>query len=138
MSDPNCLFCKIINKEIPAEIIYEDDLCLAFLDIRPVNPGHTLMIPKEHTRNIFDSSDKLLAHLLPVIKKISLAIKEFLPAEGINIHFNNEPAAGQVIFHTHAHIIPRYSSDSLRLWSGKDYALGEMTQIANLLKNHLS
>ncbi len=106
------IFSKIITREIPAHIVYEDEQVLAFLDIRPVNPGHTLIIPKQPFTNVFDGEEATLAHMIVVAKKIALAQKEALGVDGVNITMNNEAAAGQEVFHAHIHVIPRYTNDN--------------------------
>ena len=116
-----CIFCKIIKGEVPADKIYEDDNFFAFLDITPVNLGHTLLIPKEHHKDLFDIPDDTLCEIGPVIKKIAEAVKEGTKADGINIGMNNGPAAGQVVFHAHIHIMPRFSDDGYKLWHGKEH-----------------
>ena len=100
----DCLFCKIIAGEIPSTKVYEDDTILAFLDIHPTNIGHTLVIPKTHATNLYDTPDTTLAHMATIVKKLSIAIKSSLNADGINIEMNNDSIAGQIIFHTpHPH-----------------------------------
>ncbi len=133
----DCLFCKIIKGETPSTKIYEDDDSYAFLDISPVNSGHVLLVPKKHSRNLFDTDDETLRQLAPTLKKLTNAIKAGTNADGINIHINNEPAAGQVIFHLHMHIIPRYPNDGLRLWKGKEYSEGETEEVAEKIKQQL-
>lgn len=128
------IFMKIIRREIPAEIIYEDDETLAFLDAKPLNPGHTLVVPKKQVRNILDVDDKTLASVMRTVQKISVALRDTLGAEGINIGINNEPTAGQVVFHFHAHVIPRYINDGYEHWHGKDYLPGESEKIAEKLR----
>ncbi|MFA5737075.1 MAG: HIT family protein [Candidatus Paceibacterota bacterium] len=115
----DCLFCKIVSGKIPAYKIYEDDKFIAFLDIKPINFGHTLVIPKKHYRNLFDLPHDLTVEIGPLIKKIALAVKEATNADGINIGWNNEPAAGQLIYHSHTHIIPRFIGDGFEHWRGK-------------------
>lgn len=112
----NCLFCKIAKKEIPANIIYEDKDVIAFLDIRPINPGHALVVPKKHSENIYDMDEKTLEKIGPVLKKVAIAVKKATNAEGINIGMNNEGVAGQVIMHPHFHIIPRFDHDGKKHW----------------------
>lgn len=131
---PDCLFCKIINKEIPSYIVYEDDDFLAFLDIKPINLGHTLIVPKKHYRNIFDWDENINKKIGGVIQKISSTIKTATEADGINIGINNEPAAGQIIFHSHIHIIPRFNNDGLTHWPGKDLGDEDFKKIENKLK----
>jgi len=134
----DCLFCKIIKGEVPSEKIYEDEYSFAFLDITPVNPGHTLLAPKEHSRNILDISEEALGNIAPALKKISIAVKEGIGANGINIHINNEPSAGQVVFHTHIHIIPRFEKDGYKLWHGSPYKEGGKAQTAEKIREKLS
>jgi histidine triad (HIT) family protein len=124
----SCVFCKIIKGEIPADKVYEDADFLAFLDITPINPGHILLIPKKHYKDLFDTPDEILAKRAPLVKKLAKALKEAVGADGINIGMNNGPAAGQVVFHTHLHIMPRFSDDGYKLWHGKSYKENEATQ----------
>jgi len=112
LKDESCIFCQIINKSIPSNIVYEDELSLAFLDIFPVSKGHTIVIPKDHYQNIEDISDDILAHIMRIVKQLSILIRERLNVEGYNILQNNFPAAGQVINHCHFHIIPRNIDDA--------------------------
>lgn len=131
----DCLFCKIVNGEIPSTKVYEDDKALAFLDITPVSTGHTLLVPKKHSKNVLDAEDDVLAKISPILKKVSIAVKKGTGADGINIHINNEPAAGQVVPHLHMHIIPRYSDDELHLWKGDEAKYSE--DIAKNIKEAL-
>ena len=107
MSD--CIFCKIIAGEIPSSKIYEDGKVLAFLDISQTTKGHTLVIPKEHVRNMLEMSDQTAADVFARLPKLARAIKTATGAKGLNILNNNEEVAGQTVFHAHIHIIPRYS-----------------------------
>ena len=106
--EKDCLFCKIISGEIPSAKVYEDEYSFAFLDINPINPGHTLLVPKRHFANLYETSDETLKELTPIIKKLAIAVKKAVSADGINIGMNNDPAAGQLVFHAHFHIIPRH------------------------------
>lgn len=106
------IFTKIIRREIPAEIVYEDELVLAFLDINPVNHGHTLVVPKVPFENIFDGHPDTLGHMIQVGQKISLALRESKLADGVNIIMNNGKAAQQEVWHAHLHIIPRKENDN--------------------------
>lgn len=126
----NCIFCKIIAGEIPVEKVYEDEKIFAFLDTHPVNIGHTLVMPKEHYLSIYDTPDELLADLAPVLKKLSIAVKSAVGADGINIEMNNGPAAGQIVFHTHVHVIPRFLEDGFQHWRGaRGYRDDEMKDV---------
>jgi len=131
----DCLFCKIVSGEIPCHKVYEDKNYLAFLDVNPVNQGHTLVIPKQHSRNILEIDKEALQDMVVIVKQLSEKIKEKLKCDGINIMINNEPEAGQIIFHTHFHIIPRYKSDNLKLWNGKiQQTDDELKKTAELIK----
>lgn len=140
MSD--CIFCKIIQGEIPSAKVYEDENLLAFLDITQVTPGHTLVIPKKHVQDIYAYDDEiasLIAKKLPVIAR---AIKEAFPdCKGINILNNNEPTAYQSVFHTHWHIIPRYhAEDGLGIVftdHSKDYSQEEFQERAQRINQQI-
>jgi len=111
MNVEDCIFCKIVKKEIPSKIIYENEINLAFLDIFPINDGHTIVIPKNHYHNIEDTPEKEIAELFKVVKKLAIIIHNKLNIDGYNILQNNFEAAGQVIKHFHVHIIPRNKTD---------------------------
>ena len=111
----NCIFCKIINKEIPSKIVYEDDLVIAILDLSQATYGHTLVMPKKHYANIYEIDDDTLAHLIKVVKKLAIKLKNKLHADGINILNNNDEAARQTVMHYHIHILPRYKNDDLNI-----------------------
>jgi len=135
---PDCLFCKIIANEIPSTKVYEDATVLAFLDINPVNIGHTLVIPKVHCTNLYETPDETLSHMAVIVKKLSIAIKSAVGADGINIEMNNDAPAGQLIFHTHIHIIPRFEGDGLKHWpSARGYIDGEASEVSTKIKMHL-
>lgn len=135
MSD--CVFCKIIKKEIPADFIYENDKIVSFLDINPVNPGHSLVLPKEHHVDLLDTPDDVAAEMIIKTKKIAEAIVESVKADGFNIGVNTKPAAGQVVFHTHLHIIPRFETDGLRHWPHKQLPKEEMQKIRQSIASKL-
>jgi histidine triad (HIT) family protein len=115
MRDPDCIFCKIVAGEIPSHKIDEDDKTLAFMDISPWTRGHSLVIPKEHSRNIYDVDPEDLAAAHKTAQRIAQRMRERLNCDGINILQSSEPVAMQTVFHTHVHVIPRYSDDGLRL-----------------------
>lgn len=133
------IFSKIISREIPASIVFEDERVLAFLDINPITKGHTLVIPKIASRNIFDTDPETLGHLIGVAQKIALALKEATNADGINILMNNEESAGQEIFHAHIHIVPRKTGDNaFHKTPHVAYEEGEMDSLYTEVKNLLS
>ncbi|MFA5072188.1 MAG: HIT family protein [Candidatus Pacearchaeota archaeon] len=109
----DCVFCKIINNEIPSYKIYEDDLVLAFLDINPASKGHTLIIPKKHVQDIFEIEEKYLERIISVAKKISNKMKDNFNADGVNLYHASGAAAEQSVFHFHLHIIPRRKDDNI-------------------------
>ena len=112
----NCIFCKIANKEIPGKIVYEDDLCLAFLDLSQTTNGHTLVVPKTHYQNILDVDKEVLSHLIKVTKKLTNQIITNLDAKGANVLTNANEVAGQTVMHFHIHIIPRYNeTDKIKI-----------------------
>lgn len=133
----DCVFCKIIDGSIPAYKVYEDDETLAFLDIRPNNLGQTLVIPKDHTENIYTISPETLCRVTLTVQKVAVAIRNGSDVDGINIIMNNEPAAGQVIFHAHIHVIPRLNDDGLTFWPSKEYKEGEMEIYRDKIKAEL-
>jgi histidine triad (HIT) family protein len=107
--DPNNIFAKILRGELPCHKVYEDDKALAFLDIMPRAPGHTLVLPKAPARNIIDVPPLDLAHVATVAQKIARAAMTVFSADGITVQQFNEGAGGQVVFHLHVHVIPRKS-----------------------------
>ncbi len=116
--DPNNIFAKILRGEIPAHKVYEDDAVLAFMDIMPRGDGHTLVIPKLPARNILDIDPAALAQLIQAVQKVALGVKAAMGADGVTIQQFNEPAGGQVVFHIHFHVIPRFEGISMRPHSG--------------------
>ena len=105
---PQCTFCHIIAGELPAEVVYEDAMVIAFLDNAPIERGHTLVVPKQHARNLFDIEHTLAAQVTKVTARIAPHLVAAVGADGLNVSQNNEPAAGQVVFHYHVHLIPRW------------------------------
>ena len=133
----DCLFCKIVKKEIPASIVYEDSKYIAFLDIMPVNKGHTLVIPKEHHEDLLSTSDSILDGMLNIAKKIAKGVLSAVGSSGCNVSFNVGPVAGQVVPHLHLHIMPRFEDDGYSLWHGKEYKEGEMQDVASKIRENL-
>lgn len=133
----DCLFCKIVRGEIPSQTVYEDDTTIAFLDIRPTNPGHTLVVPKTHAQNIFDISESDWLATMATARTLAPVIKDAVAADGLNVHVNNEPAAGQVIFHAHVHLIPRFENDGYELWHGEELPDEEMVRIRDSIVKKL-
>lgn len=133
----NCLFCKIIKGDIPSDKVYEDELFYAFLDIKPINLGHSLIVPKKHFENIFEIDEEYLEKLGEVIQKVSKAVKAGTNADAINIGMNNGQEAGQIIMHAHIHIIPRFKDDGLQSWGSKEVSNEDLSLIAKKIKNFI-
>lgn len=115
--DNNCIFCKIIDNQIPSKKIYEDADSIAMLDIAPATKGHVLIVPKEHATTMEDLSDEKLSKILVLAKRIIDAMKKVHSFTDYNIIQNNGRLAGQTVNHYHMHLIPRYSVDEVSLWS---------------------
>ncbi len=114
--EKDCVFCKIINREIPASIVYEDEFVLAFLDIAPAAPGHTLVIPKVHHDTFLGTPRLVMHNVLDVAQRIGQVQMKTLLARGVNVLINSYPLAGQSVPHFHVHVIPRYSkNDGLQI-----------------------
>ncbi len=116
--DETNIFAKILRGELPCHKVYEDDVALAFMDIMPRADGHVLVLPKTPSRNILDADPLILGKLIARVQKIALAVKSALAADGITILQYNEPAGGQVVFHLHFHVLPRWNDVELRPHSG--------------------
>jgi histidine triad (HIT) family protein len=111
----DCLFCKIVAGEVDAQMVQEDEHTLAFMDINPWTRGHALVIPRRHSRNLYEIDDEDLHHTASAAKRLALRMREALECDGINLLNSVEPAAWQTIFHFHIHVIPRYEDDPLQL-----------------------
>jgi histidine triad (HIT) family protein len=131
----DCLFCKIVNKEIPASIVFEDDKVLAFLDINPVSIGHTLVVPKEHSESIEDISTSALCDTMSALPTIAKGVVSGVGVKAYNLGSNVGKEAGQAIMHTHFHIIPREDGDGLKLWPQRQYTdQSEQEETANKIR----
>lgn len=134
----DCIFCKIAKGEIPCHKIYEDKEFFAFLDITPINKGHTLLIPKEHFKDIFDAPEELISKITLIIKKIMVALDKAGFGEGYTLVQRNREAGGQDVLHIHYHIIPRIKGDKKIIFNLiKKPSEEEMQKIANKIKNSL-
>lgn len=134
----NCLFCSIVKGEIPSTKIYEDEHTLVFLDIAPFCEGHCLVIPKVHSQNILEIDPQQAHHLFKTIQHVAPAIMKATNSQGFHVLQNNFAAAGQTVFHTHWHIIPRAEEDKLTLWAQTPYQDQDvMFKIAKTIVSHL-
>lgn len=137
-SKAQCIFCKIISGEIPSFKIYEDNKVYAFLDINPVNAGHTLVVPKEHYIVLPQMPEALATHIMKVVKYLSGAIFEMTGAHGINVSQNNGAAAGQEVPHVHFHIIPRFQDDkAIGEWKRNQIDPEKLKQMADAMGKNL-
>ncbi len=134
----SCVFCKIVAWETPSQRVYEDDSYIAFLDINPINFGHTLIIPRKHYANVDEAPEEEVANLMKLAKKIGPAVVRAVDADAYNIGVNNGRAAGQLVDHVHLHVIPRNEGDGLKAWLGRGrYPEGEMGATAKKIKEVL-
>ena len=131
----DCIFCKIVDGEIPSMKIYEDDWCVAVMDISPATPGHTLVIPKEHFDSLEDLDEETAGKLMMVAKLIGFRQKNALGSEGFNIVQNNGRAAGQTVMHYHIHVIPRYAGGpQIVCWNPTSPTTEQLLEIYTRLK----
>lgn len=124
MSAPqaSCVFCKIVAGQLPSNTIYSDSQVVAFLDIRPVNPGHTLVVPKSHAASLAELKPELGGRLFQVAMQVAAALRRSgLKCEGVNVYVADGKAAFQEVPHIHIHVIPRFHGDALRINFGADY-----------------
>jgi histidine triad (HIT) family protein len=130
----DCIFCQIAKNQAPAVKVLETPRVLAFLDIAPVHYGHTLVIPKDHFETLLDLPDELWLEMGQVSRRVAQALKRALFARGFNVGMNNFEAAGQVVFHAHLHVIPRFLSDGLHFFPQGRYQAGDMEKVGRLLR----
>jgi histidine triad (HIT) family protein len=138
-----CIFCQIVEGNAPSSKVYEDEVCLAFMDIQPVNPGHVLVLPKVHSKDLSDLPPKLGAHLFQITQQIALSMPSAkVRNEGIDLFLAHGEAAGQDVFHVHLHVIPRYRGDGFGFTFGPNYRnlpeRAELDTIATQIKQQLS
>lgn len=136
MKDDNCIFCKLANKEIPTNIIYEDEKFTVILDASPATKGHALILPKNHAANIYELPDEDAAAVFVLAKKMATKMTEILHCDGFNIVQNNGEVAGQTVFHFHMHLIPRYKNDGNEeklSWNHADLSADEIAEICQKL-----
>ena len=130
----DCIFCKIVHREVPASIVREDPSTLAFMDIRPMNPGHVLVIPKAHAAYVEDLPSKAVGPILEAAKEISRAMRSSgIRCEAVSFYLANGAEAGQEVFHAHLHLIPRWRGDGFGLRVRADYGrIADRTELDGL------
>lgn len=137
MKDDNCIFCKLANKDIPTNIIYEDDRFTVILDASPATKGHALILPKNHTANIYELPDEDASSVFVLAKKLATKMTKILHCDGFNIVQNNGEVAGQTVFHFHMHLIPRYKgdkNDDILKYTPLELSDDEMKEILDMIK----
>ncbi len=134
----DCIFCKIVRGDIPALKVHEDGEVFAFLDIQPANPGHALVVTKDHFPTLAETPDAKLGPLFAAVKRVGSAAAKAVGASGFNVIVNNGAVAGQVISHVHVHAIPRFDDDGHRHWSKKSVSQERMKEVAEKLSQLLS
>jgi histidine triad (HIT) family protein len=135
----DCIFCKIVAGDIPSARVYEDAGVVAFLDINPVNPGHTLVVPRVHVERLTDADESVVTAVAAAVGKCARAVMAATGAEGFNVLQNNGACAGQVVPHLHVHIIPRSASDGFRFgWRQGGYGEGELDAMRRRIAGRVS
>ncbi len=138
MNDSDCIFCKIVQGEIPCAEVYSSPRVMAFMDIGPVNKGHTLVIPKQHYPTLWEVPSDLGEELLDALKRVGRGIMDATKAAGLNVGMNNHKAAGQLVFHAHFHLVPRFPDDGFSLWpQGKYDDMEEMERLAAAIRQEI-
>ena len=135
----NCIFCKIVNNEIPSSKVYEDNDILSFMDINPNNKGHSLVITKKHIETFNEIPKDLLQKLILIVQKVSNSVQDSTSCHGYNIVMNNKKASGQLVPHVHFHIIPRFENDNVASdWKTTKYNENEIDEYANAIKKKIN
>ena len=139
MIKDDCIFCKLANGVFPTNTVYEDEDFRVILDASPAAKGHSLIIPKQHSDNLYTTDDETLAKLLPLTKKIAASMKKTFNCDGVNVVQNNEPAAGQTVFHLHVHVIPRFNGDNVGIgWPQHETDADEQAALAKALADNIN
>jgi len=134
----DCVFCKIVSKEISSEILYENDKVISVLDINPIHFGHALILPKEHCNDFLDLPDETYHSILQAARIVTHALVQSLKLEGYNLFSNNGTIAGQSVFHFHLHVTPRYRNDNIRfVLNLKRYSDGEMKEYGTTIRKFI-
>ena len=132
-----CIFCKIIAGDIPSYKVYEDNHVVAFFDILPISPGHTIIVPKNHVADIEGLSDEEMSAMSLALKKIGKAVLEGLGVKGYSVFLDNKSAANQHVPHVHFHLVPRAEGDGLERWPQSGYSEGEAEHCLKQIQNNL-
>ena len=129
MKDTNCIFCKIVNGEIPSKTLYEDEDFRVILDLGPASKGHALILPKNHYANLYELPEETAGEVMKLAKRMAAQMTERLGCEGFNLVQNNGELAGQTVFHFHMHLIPRYREDGQKIgWKPQEVSQEELEE----------
>jgi histidine triad (HIT) family protein len=135
----DCVFCKIVSKEIPAEVLYENEQVISVLDINPIHFGHALILPKQHCNDFLDLPDQSYHSILQAARIVTHALVQSLKLEGYNLFSNNGIIAGQSVFHFHLHITPRYREDNIRfVLNLKKYPDGDLNRYGTMIRKFIT
>ena len=136
--NPHCVFCKVVRGEIPSARVLETPDAVVFLDINPLNPGHTLLVPRAHHANLTDLPEETAAHAGSLLPRLCRAVKAATGAPGLNVVINNGSVAGQTIDHCHWHIIPRFADDPIRWpWPQGKYSGDELNRMRSNIEREI-
>ena len=134
-----CIFCKIVDREAPAAVVYEDDVTIAFMDLGQVNPGHVIVAVKAHIQDIYTLTDELAASFFQTAARIARAVKKAMQPEGVTLLQANEAVGFQTVFHLHLHVLPRHTDDGVKLtWPAKNPAPEELDRLSQQVKAAIS
>jgi len=134
----DCVFCKIVAKQIPASVVYEDGDTLAFMDLGQVNPGHVLVAAKAHAENVYALDDAQAAAVFRTVAKVARSVRDAFAPQGLSIYQANGKAAGQTVFHFHMHLVPRYENDGMNLtWPVKNPPRDKLEEAAAKIRTRL-
>ena len=137
MVDNNCIFCKIANGEIPSKTLYEDEECRVILDLAPATKGHALILPKSHSKNLYELPEETAGKVMMLAKKMATTMAEKLGCDGFNVVQNNNEVAGQTVFHFHMHLIPRYENDNQKIaWNPTEMTQDELEAVKNQITEY--
>ena len=135
VSDPDCIFCKIVAGDLPSERIDADEHTVAFMDINPGTPGHALVVPRNHSRNLYEIDHDDLSNTMLASQRLATRMRDRLGCEGVNLVNSCEAVAWQTVFHFHMHVIPRFGDDSLRLpWTPREADPEDLAAVAAKLR----
>lgn len=134
----DCIFCKIVAGEAPADLVYADENLVAFMDIFPASHGHLLIVPRVHSRNLYDTPPELAAQAMALAARLAPALRDATGADGLNIWQSSERPAGQVVFHFHMHMLPRYRNDGIPVPGNRSRAdAAELSALAAAIRTRL-